>query len=182
MCYEVGELYLFVYLLLYSVTCSVIRSIVNNIIVFLPFKTPYDSSSDNLERAATNITAKVPTKTPPLPFRYGIRHVSDSSDSSSNNSHHAPSTFPSSQLVFLSCTHSQLRAVVMIFKIIGLMLGKKIYSIAIETPIVFGLCIVRLIIDIAHHICSRNPPAVVFVIPDSHHLAVINMYILFTHN
>lgn len=99
-----------------------------------------------------------------------------------NNSHHAPSTFPSSQLVFLSCTHFQLRAVVMIFKIIGLMLGKKIYSIAIETPIVFGLCIVRLIIDSAHHICSRNPPAVVFVIPDSHHLAVINMYILFTHN
>lgn len=41
------------------------------------------------------------------------------------------------------------------------------------TPIVTGLCIIRLIIDSTHHIRSREPPAVVLVIPDCPHLAVI---------
>lgn len=39
--------------------------------------------------------------------------------------------------------------------------------------IVTCLRIVRLIIDGPHHIGSREPPAVVLVIPDRHHLAII---------
>lgn len=50
------------------------------------------------------------------------------------------------------------------------------------TPIVTGLCIIRLIIDSTHHIRSREPPAVVLVIPDLPHLAIIEKpYRLLTH-
>lgn len=41
------------------------------------------------------------------------------------------------------------------------------------TPIVGRLRVGRLIIDSAYHIRSREPPAVVLVIPDRPHLAVI---------
>ena len=48
--------------------------------------------------------------------------------------------------------------------------------------IVVRLRIVRLIVDSAHHISSRKPPAVVLVIPDRPHLAVIEKpYRLLTH-
>lgn len=50
-------------------------------------------------------------------------------------------------------------------------------------PVITGLRIVRLIIDSAHHICSREPPAVVLVIPNRPHLAIIEKpYRLLAHN
>lgn len=50
------------------------------------------------------------------------------------------------------------------------------------TPIVGRLSIIRLIIDSAHYIRSRESPAVVLVIPDRPHLAVIEKpYRLLAH-
>ncbi len=63
------------------------------------------------------------------------------------------------------------------------MLGKKAFSIAIETQKVSGLRIVRLIIDSAHHIRSLETQAVVLFIPNRHHLTVIEKtYRLLAHN
>lgn len=47
------------------------------------------------------------------------------------------------------------------------------------TPIVAGLCIDRLVIDGAHNVGSRKPPAVVLVIPNRPHFAVIKKRIDF---
>lgn len=50
------------------------------------------------------------------------------------------------------------------------------------TPVIAGLRIVRLIIDSPHHIRSLEPPAVVFVIPDRPHLAIVEKpYRFLTH-
>ena len=63
-------------------------------------------------------------------------------------------------------------------------LNVLLFQIPFEpTPIVAGLSIVRLFINIPHHIRSRKPPAVVLVIPDRPPLLVIkNTYRLLTHN
>ncbi|GFI39735.1 hypothetical protein IMSAGC016_01516 [Muribaculaceae bacterium] len=77
-------------------------------------------------------------------------------------------TVSSNDFQFVSATH-ELNAI--------------LFQLAFKpTPIVTCLRIVRLIIDSTYNVSSRVPPAVVLVIPDRPHLAVIEKpYRLLTH-